>query len=468
MKRQRNVIGLDVGTSAVKATFLGEDGSENTVVSKAYAVQTPAPGFAEQNPDDWWEATCEVLDRIGIENDLAPAQTVIGLTGQMHTSVLRDDEGGLIRPAILWSDQRAAEECGELIEAVPNWGDVAGLDPISAFTSSHLAWVRKNEPDSFARIASVAVTKDDIRRRLAGLAVTDESDASAMNLQDTFTGDWSDPLLDAVGIDRGQLPSIRPSEWSTGVVTNEELPSSVQGAIVVGGAGDQFAQAIALDLTEPGDVGIAIGTSGAAFSVLDKPRRGAFRHAVPERWLALDSSHASGLAMSWWSAISGIDIPAFGQGMGQSLHNNPVFLPDLQGHRGGGGAPGSLIGLRAEHTSADIAAAVVEGVAVELGRLVISVTDGQPSHSPVRVGGRAAAVPALRVVLATMLDRPVHWYNRGSSFGAAVIAARHDDWLDPSRLAKSSAPIETLPDPSIRSQILDRIERSTDLASLLS
>ena len=194
-------IGLDVGTSAVKGAVLTAAGASFSYSSTGYVTARPAPGWAEQNPDDWWHAVGDVLNQILEAHPLLNASNAtVGLTGQMHTTVARDDHGRLLRPAILWSDNRATELAPRLVAAQPNWVDLTGNEPIPAFTSAHLAWLRAEEPDVFSRIGRVSVPKDDIRERFGAGWATEPSDASAMNLMDTRTDRWAVDLLNVVGI----------------------------------------------------------------------------------------------------------------------------------------------------------------------------------------------------------------------------------------------------------------------------
>lgn len=465
-------LGLDIGTSAVKATLLAADGRIDSAVSSPYLTSSPCPGWAEQSPDDWWVGIGEVLDEIAARHDLDDAALVIGLTGQMHTTVLRDERGESLRPAILWSDERAGSQASALAAGQPAWSEVAGQTPIPAFTSAHLEWVREQEPELFRRIARIAVPKDDVRARLGAGWGTEPSDASAMNLLDDSTGEWSVDLLGRLGVGRDQLPPVGESASATG--TMSRLPagtgraSALLGAPVFGGGGDQAAQAVALNVTGPDVLGISVGTSGVAFQALSHGRAGAFRHAVPNTWLALDSTHAAGLALSWWVSLVGAGYDVFSIGSDQPSRAIPVFLPYLQGQRVGHGAPGALVGLRASHQAAEIAEAVIEGVAMELARLVRSVTGGVIPDGPISIGGRAGSLPALRALLAAALDRPITYLARDSAFGAAAIAAQGAGWFDEFSANDASRPVTSDPDQGLTQRLESRAAVYDDLLRRLA
>jgi xylulokinase len=468
---ERWAIGIDVGTSAVKATVIADDGSSGHFTSPGYTTSSPRHGLAEQDPDDWWCAVGMVLEWI-LERypALHADNAVIGLTGQMHTTVVRDRAGEAIRPAILWSDTRAAEQCRDLVTKTGAWEPLTGHAPIPAFTSAHLAWIGQHERATLRRLHTVAVPKDDVRRRLGAGWATEPSDASAMNLMDNRTDDWSDELLAAVGVDRRVVAPIVPSASLTGEVRSlppmESDGRRLLGMRVIAGAGDQAAQAIALDVVEPGRLGISVGTSGVAFQAADTPRLGAFRHAVPATWLALESTHAAGLALAWWSGVSQTSFDALPTTIDTSLA--PIFLPFLQGGRSGQGAPGTLSDLRATHDAGDIAVAVLEGVALELVRLALKVADRPLDAHPIGVGGGGASIRALRALLAAGLRRPVIYSSRGSAYGAACLAGRSVGVLDLERTPGLEIHDRVEASPELEQRFTARFGRYTRLVQQLS
>jgi xylulokinase len=457
---ERFALGIDVGTSAVKVAVISSSGSSATFASTGYRTSSPCPGFAEQDPDDWWLAVGSALEQaLQAFPMIGSANTVVSLAGQMHTTVLRDANGALIRPAILWSDTRAAEECTTLGLATDAWLPLTGHTPIPAFTSAHLAWTRSHEPGLFDQIATVAVPKDDLRLRLGAGWATEPSDASAMNLMDNSSDTWARDLVELTGLSTSVLAPIVPSTSITGVIRS--LPpmshhgKRLLGTPVLAGAGDQAAQAIALDVVEDGNLGLSVGTSGVAFQCVRAPQPGAFRHALPDLWLALDSTHAAGLALSWWSKVSHIPFDQFPTSALPPAAA-PIFLPYLQGGREGGGAPGTLTGLKATHSGHDIASAVLEGVAIELVRLALNLGAGQVTDQPVRVGGRAARIGGLLQLVAAGLGRPCSYSPRGSAFGAAALAATSEGWYGRHRQSSDTTHALVEPDRQLARQFTER------------
>jgi len=465
----RFAIGIDVGTSSVKGTLIADDGSTDTRRSQPYPTSSPTPKATEQNPDDWWRAVGDVLEQLVADHPQIGARTTtVGLTGQMHTSVLRDAGGDLIRPAILWSDQRGTRQCEDITRRVPDIAAITGNPLLPAFTLVHLSWLAQHEPGAFTAIASVAAPKDDIRRRLGAGTVTEPSDASGTSLLDFRTDAWSPRIAAAIGLPLGVLPPVRPSHEVTGVITRAPTTTLDQllGIEVVSGAGDQAAQAVALEVTSAGRLGFSLGTSGVAFQSLDQPRQGSFRHAYPHRWLALDSTHAAGLALSWWSGMTGRPVQELALGS-NNPEAAPIFLPFLQGHRSAAGPPGALIGLDIRHTSADIGYAVMEGVTFEMVRLAESVGDGDVADGQVHLGGGGGASPRWRQLLADALQRTVVYTDRDSSFGAALLAAESAGWAERFRAADQSPTVLTDPgDGSQRTR--RRLARYRDLTARLS
>ena len=292
-----------------------------------------------------------------------------------------------------------------------------------------------------------------------------------MNLMDTRTDAWSPSLLAAVGVDERSLAPIVPSAQITGRISS--LPplrhdgTRLLGIPVIAGAADQAAQALALGAVADDAIAVSIGTSGAAMQAVGEPRPGAFRHAVPGTWLALDSTHAAGLALTWWSGISQRPVDAVSEPR-RAAADLPLFLPYLQGGRAGHGAPGTLTDLRSTHDAGDIADAVVEGVGIELVRLVREATLGRIPEAPIGVGGRAARLDALRGVMAAGLDRPIRYSGFGSAHGAALLAASAAGWPGPAFEADAGGDTITLPDPAVAERLTERMARYSHLVDQLS
>src|SRR3954469_21987620 len=277
----RVAVGIDVGTSAVKVIAVAEDGEVLERREVPYPLSTPKPGWSEQNPDDWWEATEKALDGL-IGGPTHPAG--IGLSGQMHGLVTLDASDRPIRPAILWNDQRTAAECEE-IEAKGGFDrlvELTGNRALTGFTAPKLLWLRKHEPDHYGRIAHVMLPQDYVRLKLTGERAIDVADASGTLLLDVAQRRWSDEVLQALEIDPAWLPTVLESPEVSG--------RTAGGIAVAAGAGDQAAGGLGVGVDRPGPLSVAMGTSGVVFAALPEYRADpqarvhAFCHAVPGAW----------------------------------------------------------------------------------------------------------------------------------------------------------------------------------------
>jgi xylulokinase len=294
-------LGLDFGTSAVKALLV--DG-EQTVVATAtvpLAVQRPAVGHSEQDPEIWWQAMLDAVDSLGRDHDAAlSAVSGIGLSGQMHGAVLLDRAGTVLRPAILWNDVRSAAECTELENAVPNMRQVTGNIAMPGFTAPKLRWVSKHEPAVFARVRTVLLPKAYIRYRMTGDMIEEMSDASGTLWLDVGARDWSDVMLAATRLSREAVPRLVEGNAVAGAL-HPELAARwhmVRRPVLAGGAGDNAAGAVGLSAIRPGDAFVSLGTSGVLFATTDRFRPypqaavHAFCHALPSTW------HQMGVTLS--------------------------------------------------------------------------------------------------------------------------------------------------------------------------
>ncbi len=283
-------VGLDVGTSGVKGIALGADGEIVARAEEGYGLSTPKPGWSEQDPADWWAASEKVLARLAEE---AGEPSGIGLSGQMHGLVALDGADEVLRPAILWNDQRTAAQCEEIEERVGFDALVAatGNRALPGFTAPKLLWLREHEPEVYARIEHVLLPKDYVRLRLTGEHAIDVADASGTLLLDVARRRWSDAVIDALELDRGWLPPVLESPEVSG--------RTAAGVPVAAGAGDQAAGALGVGADRPGPLSVVLGTSGVVFAAQDEfvpdpqARAHAFCHAVPGR-LARDGRDALG------------------------------------------------------------------------------------------------------------------------------------------------------------------------------
>ena len=293
------LVGVDVGTSSTKAIAIESDGTIAGRTQADYAVSTPAPGHAEQDPELWWDAAQAALGALGGHD---PAG--IGLAGQMHGLVLLDDGLRPLRPAILWNDQRTAAECAEIEQLVGLERLIAltGNRALTGFTAPKLLWVRRHEPDVYRRIAHVLLPKDYVRLRLTGELATDVSDASGTLLFDVGGRCWSEEMLELLDL---------PREWFPAALESGAVSGATAGGVpVAAGGGDQAAGALGVGVDRPGSVSVALGTSGVVFGVLPAlaadPRGTAhtFCHAVPGTWHAMGVMLAAGGSLDWLTARS--------------------------------------------------------------------------------------------------------------------------------------------------------------------
>jgi xylulokinase len=295
----------DVGTSAVKAVALGLDGRVLAGHEVAYPLAVPRPGWAEQDPEDWWRATEEALAAV-----TASAEVLgVGLSGQMHGLVALDRADRVIRPAILWNDQRTAAECEEIATRVGERELIAltGNRALTGFTAPKLLWMRRHEPEAYARISRVMLPKDFVRLRLCGEHATDVADASGTLLLDVAGRSWSAELLEALELERGWLPRLLECPQPSGTTGD--------GVTLAAGAGDQAAGALGVGVVRPGPVSLVLGTSGVvlvaldAFRADDEGRVHAFCHAAPDAWQAMGVMLSAGGALTWLRATIAADVP---------------------------------------------------------------------------------------------------------------------------------------------------------------
>jgi xylulokinase len=412
------LVGLDVGTTGVKAIAIAAEGDVISSEEAGYALSTPQPGWSEQDPEDWWRASELALSRLGVES------TTIGLSGQMHGLVCLDEHGSVIRPAILWNDQRTAAECAEIEDRVGLDRLIAltGNRALTGFTAPKLLWLRRHEPDTYRRIHRVVLPKDYVRLRLTGQWAIDVADASGTLLFDVVHRRWSDEVLEALEI---------PGEW---------LPP-VHESTEVAGAGDQQAAALGVGVIEPGTVSVVLGTSGVVLAALPgyahdpQARVHAFCHALPDTWEAMGVMLNAAGSLRWFRDALAPGT-SFEELTAEAAHSaagadGVLFLPYLQGERTPHADPdarGAFSGLALQHTRGSLVRAVLEGVAyglrdsLELLReLGVNPTAGRAS------GGGARSRLWLEIVASVLglpLERTV--VEEGSAYGAALLAGVAD------------------------------------------
>ncbi|MGZ4381177.1 MAG: xylulokinase [Gaiellaceae bacterium] len=415
------LVGLDVGTTGVKALALSPEGEVLARAERGYPLSTPRPGWSEQDPEDWWRASEAALADLGVE----PAG--IGLSGQMHGLVCLDSAERVLRPAILWNDQRTGEECSEIEERVGLERLIAltGNRALTGFTAPKLLWVRSHEPDVYARIAHVLLPKDYVRLRLTGARAIDVADASGTLLFDVAGRRWSSEVLDALEL---------PAAWLPVALESPEVSGYWNGIPVAAGSGDQAAAALGVGIDRPGPVSVVLGTSGVvlaalpAFQADPQARVHAFCHAVPGGWQAMGVMLSAAGSLAWLRDVAG---GTFDELTAEAAAWPPgaeglTFLPYLQGERtphADPGARGSFTGLSLRHDRGALARAVLEGVAYGLrDSLDLLRALGVEAEVGRASGGGARSELWLTIVASVLgipLERTVS--EEGSAFGAALL-----------------------------------------------
>jgi xylulokinase len=417
------LVGLDVGTTGVKALALSPEGEVLARAEEEYGLSTPRPGWAEQDPEDWWRAAERALAALGAE------PTSIGLSGQMHGLVVLDEQARVLRPAILWNDQRTELECAEIEERIglARLVELTGNRALTGFTAPKLLWLRRHEPDVFGRIAHVLLPKDYVRFRLTAERASDVSDASGTLLFDVANRRWSDELLEELDLDPAWLPRALESPEVSG--------ESGAGVPVAAGAGDQAAAALGVGVDRPGPLSIVLGTSGVVFASLPgyaadpQARVHAFCHAVPGAWQAMGVMLSAGGSLRWLRDLLGAD--GYGELTAAAELWPPgaeglMFLPYLAGERTPHADPharGALTGLALRHDRGAVTRAVLEGVAYGLRDSLELLKELGVEPSAGRVSGGGARSDLWLRILASVLDLPLERTaaDEGSAYGAALL-----------------------------------------------
>ena len=408
------IVGLDVGTTGVKAVAIASDGRVHATAAEAYELSTPRPGWAEQDPEDWWRASDRALAAL-------PGPDAIGLAGQMHGLVVLDARDRVLRPAILWNDQRTAAECAEIEERVGLERLIAltGNRALTGFTAPKLLWLRRHEPAVYARIAHVLLPKDYVRLRLMGDRAIDVADGSGTLLLDVANRRWSEEVLSALEL---------TAEWLPPVYESPDVPGAP-------GAGDQAAGALGVGVDRPGPVSVVLGTSGVVFAALPafaadaEARVHSFCHAVPGAWHAMGVMLSAAGSLRWLRDVLGgayEDLLAAAERWRPGAEG-VSFQPYLAGERTPHADPnarGAFVGLGLRHDRGALARAVLEGVAFGLrDSLELLAALGVRADVGRVSGGGARSALWLRIV-ASVLGIPLERtaVDEGAAYGAALLA----------------------------------------------
>jgi xylulokinase len=446
-----HLLGIDVSTTATKAVLVDESGRVAGTGIAEYRFEVPAPGWSEQDPALWSDGAVTAIRAALAAARLHGAEVdAVGLTGQMHGAVLLDEADRVIRPAILWNDQRTAAECDEIRERLGGRErliEITGNDAVTGLTAPKLLWVRQHEPHAWARLRHVLLPKDHVRLSLTGDHAMDKADGSGTLLFELAARDWSHDVLAALELDPAWFPPTSEGPVATGVVSQGAARATGlrAGTPVVAGGGDQGAGGVGVGAIDPGVVFVSLGTSGVVFAATESPlfdpggRVHAFCHAVPDRW-HLMSVMLSAAGSLRWLRDSIAPGEAFGDLVEPAGHvaaatEGLFFLPYLSGERSPYPDPharGAFVGLSLGHDRRHLTRAVLEGVAFGLrDGLDLMIAAGMPAPTQVRVTGGGSVSPLWRQILADVLEAEIATVNtsEGAAYGAAVLGAVEAGWF---------------------------------------
>lgn len=428
-------LGLDLGTSSVKAIIMNEQGDVVASHSIPLTLSRPHPQWSEQDPQAWWQATDEAIKQLSRTQPMEQIQA-IGLSGQMHGAVLLDAQQNILRPAILWNDGRSVKQCLRLAKQYPQFKEITGNLVMPGFTAPKLQWVAENEAEIFCQIAHVLLPKDFLRWKMSGNFASDMSDAAGTLWLDMQKRDWSDELLAATGLSRCQMPTLFEGNQITGYLLPEIAKKwQMKQVPIIAGGGDNAAGAIGVGVYQPGQGMLSLGTSGVYFVVSEKFLQNSdnavhsFCHALPQTWHLMSVILSAASCLDWVCQLTGIsDVGAMFKEIEQHAHSDSslLFLPYLSGERtpyNNADAKGVFWGLTHQHQRADLCRAVLEGVCFAL-RQGIEVADkaGQHADNITLIGGGARS-EYWRQLLADITGKTLD-YRQGGDVGPALGAAR--------------------------------------------
>lgn len=470
-------LGIDLGTSGVKALLLERDGVIAAQASAPLTVSRPRPLWSEQAPDDWWRAVETAV--MAFDPGLRAQVRGIGLSGQMHGAVLLGADDRVLRPAILWNDGRAQAQCAELLHREPRTPAITGNPALAGFTAPKLLWVRENEPEIHAAIRTVLLPKDWVRLQMTGDKASDMSDASGTLWLDVARRCWSVPMLAACGLDERHMPRlIEGSAISGRLLPDIATRWGMERVIVAGGGGDNAAGAVGLGAVDPGQTFLSLGTSGVIFTVTDGFRPNpaaavhAFAHALPGRWHQMSVMLSAAACLDWAARFLGLgDVPALlERSLAVDDAADVIFLPYLSGERtphGNPAAQGVFFGLTNSTGPAEAARAVLESVAMGLRDGLDALLDAGAQIGEIAMAGGGSRASVWGPIIAATLGRPLIW-REGGDLGPALGAARL------AQLAAGDGTVQEIcaarpvtarvePDPALADQMASRQQRFREL-----
>ena len=444
------LLGIDLGTSGVKVLLLPSEGSADPVTATVpLSLSTPRAGWSEQEPEDWWQATSEAIRAALREAEVDSANiAAVAVSGQMHGATLLDDVGKIIRPCILWNDQRSGEECAWITDRVGAERLLAavGNPALAGFTAPKLLWLRKHEPENYARIHTVLLPKDYLNYRLTGRLCTEVSDASGTLLFDVARRAWSEDIARELDIPLAWLPPVKQSTEVIGSVSADAAQQTglPAGTPVVAGGADNACAAVGAGVVAPGHVLASVGTSGTLLAPTERPnvdprgRLHTFCHVVPDTWYVMGVVLSAGGSLRWLGDVlvtdpseqSGSDTYAAMMEQAETVppgSEGLLFLPYLTGERTPHGDPfarGAFVGLSLRHGRAHLIRSVIEGVTFALADSAALIRDLGIDLESVRMTGGGARSVLWRHILADTLRTRVMTTSgeMGPAYGAAIIA----------------------------------------------
>ena len=446
------LIGIDLGTSSTKTVLFDEKGTVIASAGRYYPLYTPNNGWAEQKPEDWRDAALETIAKVVKDSGVAADDIKgLGISGQMHGLVMLDEAGEVIRPSIIWCDQRTGKECREITEKVgaKRLIEITANPALTGFTASKILWVRNHEPENYAKCKHILLPKDYVRYVLTGEFATEVSDASGMQLLDVPKRQWSDEILEKLDIDKSLLAKVYESPEVTGTILPEIAKKTglSTSTVVVGGAGDNAAAAVGTGVVEDGKAFTTIGTSGVVFahssdiSIDPKGRVHTFCCAVPGAWHVMGVTQAAGYSLAWFQGNIGTEYAHKAEEQGCSSFdlinadvlktpigaNRLIYLPYLNGERTphlDANCRGVFFGLSSMHTTADMARAVMEGISYSLTDCNDIIREMGINVTEMMACGGGAKNAVQRQMMADMFgcDGKTVTATEGPALGVAILA----------------------------------------------